>query len=130
MYHNVRSRSSLRQLVPARISGVRFLKRKQVFDIANNVALISRAAGAIRARDLRARNFSACGYTNARLCSLAMRAPPLFIFYDRIHKKPYFAYVTARRSNREFVGEIARNFESSASKNCGAHMPDTLLEFL
>lgn len=124
MYHKARSsRSSPRQSVPARMSGVRFSKRKQVFDIAN-VALISRAAGAIHARDLRARNFSPRADTRTHGCVHLLHAPPLFIFCDHIRKNLSFAYVTARRSNREFVGQIVRN--SKLSRGCWTHMTDCL----
>jgi len=52
-----------------------------------NVALISRAAGAIRARDLRAHNFSACGYANTRLCTCYKLL--LYLFFAVAYAKNY-----------------------------------------
>jgi len=100
---------------------VRFLKRKRVFDIAN-IALVSHSV----ARQVRYA-LETCVHVipvHADMrehtvgCAHLLHASPLFIFRNRICKKPSFAYVIAHGSNREFAGQIAWNFEADAGKSC------------
>lgn len=110
----------------SRTLDVRFSKRKRVFDIAN-VARFARGRCDTRSGDRSVHLIPVHADTRAHGSAHLLHAPPLFISCDRMRKKPSFAYVTARRSNREFVEQIARNSDKAdAGKSCRVRMSDNL----
>lgn len=58
---------------------------------------------------------------------LATRSSFIYFLQPHGQKSLPFAYVTARRSNREFVGQIARNLDKAdVGKSCRVRMSDSL----